>query len=136
MNDKIINYIIWLLMSLMFGYFAFTKGWILNDFENISIDEAKALIEQDKSLVILDVRSKDEYQKDYIAHAINTPFVTLEQNVTQLNPFKSNQILVYSERGERSVKASRLLSQYGFDIIHLKGGMVFWIRKGYEVSRP
>ena len=136
MNDKIINYIIWLLMSLMFGYFAFTKGWILNDFENISVDEAKVLIERDKSLVILDVRSKDEYQKDYIAHAINIPFIELEKNGAELNISKSKTIVVYSERGERSVKASRLLSGYGFNVIHLEGGMVFWIRRGYVVSKP
>jgi len=136
MNDKIINYIIWLLMLVMFGYFAFSKGWIFNDFENISIEEAKKIINQDKNLVILDVRSNAEYQRDYIAHAINIPFVKLEENLAQLDSFKSKKILVYSERAIRSVKASRLLCEYGFDIIHLKGGMVFWIRKGYEVSNP
>jgi rhodanese-related sulfurtransferase len=121
---------------MMLGYFAFTKGWIFNDFENISIDEAKILIERDKSLVVLDVRSVSEYQKDYIGHAINIPFVKLEKNWAKLNRFKSQKILVYSERGELSVRASRLLSKEGFNIVHLKGGMVFWIRMGYVVSKP
>ncbi len=136
MSDKIINYIVWLIMSVMLGYFAYSKGWIFNDFENISIDEAKHLIESDKNLTLLDVRSVSEYQKDYIAKAINIPFVKLKQSLAQLDSVKSTKILVYSERGERSVKASRLLSTHGFTVLHLKGGMVFWIRKGYVVSRP
>ena len=123
-------------MSAMFGYFAFTKGWIFNDFENISIDEAKILIEEDKKLIILDVRSRSEYQRDSIAHAINIPFSELEKKLAKLESFKSEQILVYSEHANRSIKASRLLSKYGFNIVHLSGGMVFWIRKGYGVSKP
>jgi len=135
MNDKIINYFMWLIMSGMLGYFLFTKGWIFNDFENISIDEAKYLIENDKNLTLLDVRSVSEYKKDYIGNAINIPFIKLKQSLAELNSLKSTKILVYSERAKRSVKASRLLSAHGFTVINLNGGMLFWIRKGYVVSR-
>jgi len=135
MNDKIINYFMWLMMLGMFSYFLFSKGWIFNDFENISTDEAKYLIENDRNLTLLDVRSVFEYQRDYIGNAINIPFIQLKQSLEELNSIKSTKILVYSERAKRSVKASRLLSKYGFTVINLNGGMVFWIRKGYVVTR-
>jgi len=134
MTDKIINYLIWLMMSMMFGYFAFTKGWIFNDFENISTQEAKYLIENDKNLIIIDVRSHLEYQKDFIPRAINISASKLKNNLEDINRFKSQKILLYSERGVRSIEISRLLSSKGFTILNLNGGMVFWIRRGYAIS--
>ena len=41
--------------------------------------------------------------------------------------------LVYSERGEVSVEASRILAKRGFEVLNLEGGVVFWIRAGYKV---
>jgi len=126
----------WLMMSAMFGYFAYTKGWLVANFQNVSIAEGKHLIDKDKNLTLVDVRSVSEYKRDCIASAINIPFHELEQNLSKVLPFKATKILIYSERGERGVKASRLLSNQGFVVSHLAGGVIFWIRQGYKVRKP
>lgn len=136
MSDKITNYFIWLIMSGMLGYFFYIQGWIFADFQNLSTSEANYLIENDKNITVVDVRSKQEYKKDYIKSGINIPSSELEHNLSRIEKFKETRILLYSERGDRSIDMARLLSKNGFTVLNLKGGMVFWIRKGYVVSRP
>lgn len=118
-------------MAGLLGYFAYFKGWILNDFENVSPQEAYALLENDKNVTWVDVRSLKEFQKDHIVGAIHAPMDTLN---TFSTPEEGKKLLVYSERGERSVEASRILSKRGFKVLQLKGGVVFWIRAGYKVG--
>jgi rhodanese-related sulfurtransferase len=135
MDDRKIDMLIWLIMLIMLGYFSYSQGWILSEFENLSTEEGKALIEHEKEIVLIDVRSAEEYTKDSIDGAINIPFSKLEENLSLMNPFKGRKILLYSERGKRSIDASRLLSKEGFMVFNLKGGVVFWLRNGYLLKK-
>jgi rhodanese-related sulfurtransferase len=135
MSDKKLNSVIWLVMLMMLGYFSYNQGWIFSDFENLSTQEAKELIESNKNLVLVDVRSVEEYEKDYIEGAINIPFSELEVTLLRVEKFKEEKILVYSERGKRSIDSARLLSRNGFKVINLKGGVVFWLRNGYLLKK-
>lgn len=118
-------------MAGLLGYFAYFKGWILSDFENLSPQEAYSLLEQDQNITLVDVRSEKEFKKDHIKGAIHLP---MDRVVSK--KFEDKKLLVYSERGERSVEASRILAKHGFTVLHLKGGVVFWIRAGYGVVPP
>ena len=134
MTDRQINVTMWLVMVALLGWFTYFKGWILDDFQNISPQKAHELLEKPHKILLLDVRSQEEFKKDHINNAINIPLETLDRP----NCFrdKDESIMVYSERGERSVEASRILSKRGFkNILNLEGGVVFWIRAGYEVVR-
>jgi len=135
MNDKKVNLIMWLLMLLMLGYFAYSKGWILGGFQNLSPLEAKELSQKDKEAIWIDVRSREAFEKDTIVGAINFPLNQLENSVDGLMKFKNKKLLIFSERGEESVSASRLLSKHGFTVFNLKGGIVFWIRGGEKVIK-
>jgi len=135
MNDKKINILMWLIMLIMLGYFSYNQGWIFSDFKNLSTQEAKLLIDTDKDIVVIDVRSEDEYKKDCIEGAINIPFSKLTSSLAQIEKFKDNAILVYSERGTRSIESARLLSKEGFRVFNLKGGVVFWLRNGYLLKK-
>ncbi len=118
-----------LLMALMLGYFAYFKGWVFSDFKNVSPQEAYALLEYDNNITFIDVRSSKEFEKDHIKGAVHVPMKSLEK-------FSSpKKLLVYSERGERSVEASRILSKRGYEVLNLEGGVVFWIRAGYKVVK-
>jgi len=122
-----------LLMALMLGYFAYFKGWVFSDFKNVSPQEAYALLENDKNITFIDVRSKKEFEKDHIKGAISLPMEMVAIPNTYTSEHK--KVLVYSERGERSVEASRILSKRGYEVLNLKGGVVFWIRAGYELTK-
>jgi len=129
-SDRVLNIVSWLLMAGMLGYFAYFKGWIVSDFENVSPQEAYELLENDKNISIIDVCSLKEFTKDHIRGAIHVP---MDKVVSK--KLEDKKLLVYSERGERSVEASRILSQRGFKVFQLEGGVVFWIRAGYKVGR-
>jgi predicted sulfurtransferase len=49
------------------------------DITNITSEEAKSLIDSDKELVILDVRTKDEYKSGHIAGSILIPHTEIEK---------------------------------------------------------
>jgi rhodanese-related sulfurtransferase len=117
-------------MATMLVYFSYFKGWILNDFRNISPKAAHTLLEVSSNIIVVDVRSQKEFDKDHIKNAISFPLEKLSDfNVT------GSKLLVYSERGELSIEASRVLSQKGYEVLNLEGGVVFWIRAGYEVDK-
>ena len=133
MNDKVINYTMWLIMLALLGYFAYFKGWIFSNFKNISPQEAHRLLENSKDILIFDVRSQEEFNKDHIKGAMYMPRYIWDVPDSYLNDNRT--ILVYSERGEKSVEAARILSKRGCHILNLEGGVVFWIRAGYEVVK-
>ena len=131
MSEQRITLIMKFLMALMLGYFAYYKGWVFSDFKNISPQEAHLLLEKPNKILLLDVRSKKEFEKDHLEGARSVPFALI--GTTE---FRDSEILVYSERGELSVEASRILSKRGYgDVYNLEGGVVFWIRAGYKVIK-
>ena len=120
-------------MAGLLVWFAYFKGWILADFINISPQKAHELLEKPNKILLLDVRSQKEFEKDHIKNSRNISLKILDMPNCFLD--ENQQIMVYSERGERSVEASRILSRQGFkNILNLEGGVVFWIRAGYEVT--
>ena len=119
-------------MATLLGYYAYFKGWIFADFENISPKEAHDLLSSPHKILLIDVRSKKAFEKDHMKGASSMPLETL-QNSLESETLVPNKFLVYSERGEVSVEASRLLAKRGFEVLNLEGGVVFWIRAGYEV---
>ena len=120
-------------MALMLGYFAYFKGWVFSGFENISPQEAHKLLQNPKNITLLDVRSKEEFEKDHIRGAIHIPREVWDISNSYVNSERIT--IVYSERGERSVEASRILAKRGFKVLNLEGGVVFWIRAGYKVTK-
>ena len=136
MNDKIINILIWLLMAGMLGWFFYSQGWILANFQNVSPQEAKKLLEEDKNLTLVDVRSIDDFKKDFIEGAVNVPLSKLKIDTSLMQKYKNRKILLCSERGEESIEVARLLKNRGYTFLNLKGGIVFWLRAGYVLWQP
>jgi rhodanese-related sulfurtransferase len=118
----------WLFMATLLIYFAYFKGWIFANFENISPLEAHILLSKSNNIIVVDVRSEKEFKKDHIEGAILIPLKDLEKS-----NIPSKKLLVYSERGEESVEASRILAKRGFEVLNLEAVVVFWNRAGYDV---
>jgi rhodanese-related sulfurtransferase len=93
--------------------------------KNISNEEAKSLIENEPKLIILDVRTKEEYKTGRLRNSILIPLSELESRLGELN--KNAPILVYCRSGNRSVTASKILLNNGFNrIYNLRGGIIEW----------
>ena len=102
------------------------------EYGNLTVDEAKSLIESKPDLVILDVRTPSEYEDGHIKDAINIPVDELEGRLGELDP--GDELLVYCRTGNRSTRAVRLLEENGFTkILHMDGGVVAWGEAGYSL---
>ena len=85
--------------------------------ENVSkIDTAKS--------VLLDVRTKDEFDGGSIPGAINMPLDSLRETMSLLP--KGKEIYVFCQIGLRGYIASRILMQNGFNVKNLSGGYRLW----------
>ena len=76
--------------------------------------------------VILDVRTKGEYQSGHLKNSINIPIDKLEQNIKKLN--KNKSIITCCASGSRSATAKRILKSNGFEQVY-NGGSWYSLRK-------
>lgn len=71
--------------------------------------------------LILDVRTKQEFEAGSIPEAVNIPFEVLYENLPQLN--KDHNFILFCRTGNRSRHAKDLLNQHGFKSVLDVGGM-------------
>ena len=101
----------------------FSKG---EGYKRISMDEAKTLMEKEEGYILLDVRTKGEYESGYIPGAINIPLSDIDEKNISFLPDKSQMILVYCRSGNRSREASDKLSKLGYSNVLEIGGINAW----------
>jgi len=115
--------IYWIGMGGLFVSHAYTKGWILADFKSVDAKLAIEMMKTQPKILILDVRTKEEFDEQHLFGAINIPVQLLQTKLEHLNQYKQREILVYCRSGNRSVKASRILEKNTFIPLNVKGGM-------------
>ena len=99
-------------------------------FLNITAEEAKKLMDSEEGCIILDVRTREEYDQGHIPGAILIPDTEIEAKAADLLPDKEQLILVYCRSGRRSKLAAQSLADLGYTNIREFGGILDW---PYEV---
>ena len=95
-------------------------------YRQINAEEAAAIMEEESSYIILDVRTAQEYSEKHIPGAINIPNETIgTEDIPEL-PDKEQLILVYCRSGNRSKQASEKLVKLGYTNIVEFGGINDW----------
>ena len=95
-------------------------------YQQISMDEAIAIMESESDYIILDVRTTEEFADKHIPDAINIPNETIgTEDIPEL-PDKDQLILVYCRSGNRSKQASDKLVGLGYTNIVEFGGINDW----------
>lgn len=95
--------------------------------KNVNSEEAHKLISDNKDLIILDVRNKEDYDNGHIPGAKLVPVQVISTKLTQLDKYKDKPILVYCETGRKSPLAVNILSSNSFkNIYHLTHGISCW----------
>ena len=89
--------------------------------ENIYSED---LEEELENQIILDVRTKKEYELGNIKNSINIPLDTLREKIDILD--KSKKIIVYCHSGQRSYNAYRILKNKGYNVVNLTGGYLIY----------
>jgi phage shock protein E len=87
-----------------------------------------------KCLVILDVRTAQEYVLGHLNGSINLDFKSpsFRDEIARLD--RDEAYLLYCRTGRRSARAVMLMSSLGFkELYNLTKGIEQWQREGYEV---
>ena len=95
--------------------------------KNISPNEMRNLLEQDKNAVLIDVRSPEECSEGMIkgAENINLFDPTFMEKVSKMD--KSKNYYMICRSGNRSGTACGAMAQMGFGTLYnLSGGMMAW----------
>ncbi len=120
MNEYIISAIILVALILIWRIIAMKSG------VRISASEVKTKMELDKGIVLLDVRSREEYIKKHIPKSILIPVNQLEDEANKRLPDKNTEIIVYCASGTRSAMAAKILSKLGYSKVYNLGGIYKW----------
>jgi len=96
-----------------------------SEYIRISAEKAKDMIES-KEVIILDVRTTEEFEEIRIEDALLIPDYEIEELAEEKLPDKEAVILVYCRTGRRSEDASRALIGMGYKNVYDFGGIVDW----------
>ena len=97
--------------------------------KTLTVAEAKVLLDADEEIVLLDVRTQEEFNAGHIPGAICIPNETISPE--QEFPFgKDVKLFLYCRSGRRSAEAAKKLVSMGYTDVTDFGGIIDW---PYEV---
>lgn len=82
-------------------------------------------------ILLLDVRTADEYAQGHIPGAKNLPLDDLDRALTEY-PDQTRPLIVYCRSGARSARAAAWLAHAGYAAVYDLGGILSW---PYETER-
>ncbi|MHA8068959.1 rhodanese-like domain-containing protein [Aquirufa ecclesiirivi] len=97
---------------------------------SISIDQLIEKLQQQEAILLLDIRSKEEFEARHIPNAIHVPGEGIPQGL----PLHANQALLVTicgKGGGRSEQAAQKLISLGFQATFLAGGTNEWFEKSH-----
>lgn len=92
----------------------------------ITSEEAKEMIDNNGEIIILDVRTEEEYKEGHIKGAILIPNNQILENAEEELLDKEATILVYCRSGRRSAQAAADLASLGYTNVYDFGGIIDW----------
>lgn len=93
--------------------------------EMISVDDVKEIVDnldEEENVVIIDVRTVQEYAEGHIAGAINLPL----DIISNIDVAKDKKVIVYCRSGRRSNLAAIELIGLGYENVYDMGGLEDW----------
>jgi len=103
------------------------KGEAMN-FETISPREVDAYLFRD-GYTVVDIREPRDFRKLHLKGAVCIPYQQLEERVV----FLKNQVLIlYCERGGSSLAAAKSLSEKGYHVKSMVGGILAYKGRNLE----
>lgn len=92
----------------------------------ISPEDAKKKLDAGKGAVLVDVRTKAEYERKHIPKSILIPLDSIANQADRKLPDKNAEIIVYCASGSRSGMAARTLAKKGYTNIYNLGSISRW----------
>ncbi|MGY9002427.1 MAG: rhodanese-like domain-containing protein, partial [Rhodospirillales bacterium] len=100
--------------------------------KNISAQDLRALIIEDRELALLDVREEGIFARSHLLYARPMPMSQLEIRIFDLVPRKSAPVVLCDANDGLAEQAAKKLTSYGYlDVSVLEGGIQGWEDAGY-----
>jgi len=101
----------------------------------MSVDEVKALLDQNKRVTFLDVRPKEKFDEQHIRGAKSIPLRDLPGRIAEVP--KQDLVIVYCECPHELARGGyKVLYQAGYrNIAILDEGLPKWVQKRYPIEK-
>lgn len=103
-----------------------TTASVAANYQQITQEKAKEMMQADDGHIIVDVRRQDEYDSGHIPGAILIPNESIGTEQPKELPDLDQVILIYCRSGRRSKEASQKLADMGYTHIYEFGGIIDW----------
>ncbi|MNP46223.1 Thiosulfate sulfurtransferase GlpE [compost metagenome] len=95
-----------------------------HSFQEWNVEVVQAKLNEGEKINIIDVREDDEWESGHIPQAEHIALGTLPARHSELDP---NQLtIVVCRSGARSHRACEFLTELGYQVINMSGGMLEW----------
>ncbi len=96
-------------------------------YQTITPEDAYYMINSNPDIIILDVRTKEEYDTGHLENAINMPYDEIKQNFKKdVTDNIESIIIVYCQNDPRAKEASNSLALLGYINVYTFGGIKDW----------
>ena len=122
------------MLSNILAALSFNTACSQRHYEDVDVNAFSALASS-PDVVVLDVRTAEEFKEGHIDGAINIDVKQgdfAEQAIVTLP--KEKTIAVYCRSGRRSANAADMLTTEGYRAVNLKGGILAWKEAGKPVT--
>nr|WP_302598838.1 rhodanese-like domain-containing protein [uncultured Cellulosilyticum sp.] len=100
--------------------------------EKLNVQEAKANLDTNKEIILIDIRSRAEYEEGHIPGCIHIPLPELEMRIEEVAPDFDQPIYYYCRSGVRTLTAGAILEHMGYTNLYDMGGIMSW---PYEIEK-
>ena len=111
-------------------------GQVLHSAELWNVNQLKTKLDQSsEEIILLDVRSKEEFASGSIKDSINIPHEDLLSDIGLVSQHKGKILAVYCRSGRRAELVINELENNGFlDIIDIDGDIMAWSESNYPLE--
>ena len=104
--------------------------------KEVSLEQARDILTQNSSAVLMDVREDNEWNNGHAAEAVHLGKGILERDLEQMFPDRSRELIMYCGGGYRSALTAAVAQQMGYQKVYsLIGGYKALVKSGWPLKR-
>lgn len=132
MNNILVIVAIFVIAFLIFNFIRQRSTSVSTGVTSIQPQEYQQQFKQpNKTHMLIDVRSPEEFAGEHIAGAINIPVQALQQRLNDVP--QDRPVVLICRSGNRTKMAAQILTRAGYTNIYDLGGLMQWKAAGMAV---
>jgi len=122
---------------ILFAALFVSTGFADTQFKVITTDELKTMMDENKDFMLIDTRTKEEYQEAYIINAINIPEKQFEKMAPEIIKEKGTMLVFYCSgvKCGKSKRTAKIAEAMGYTNLFIYNeGFPVWEEKGLKIT--